>query len=47
MKLYINMLTGEITTQYNIIKAWLYYYRDAKHFKYAFKLRNIVRMINE
>lgn len=41
------MSTGEITTQYNIIKAWIYYYKDAKRFKYAFKLRDIVKMINE
>lgn len=41
------MSTGEITTQYNIIKAWIYYYKDARRFKYAFKLRDIVRMINE
>lgn len=47
MKLYINMSTGEITQQYNIIRAWVYYYNDAKRFKYAFKLRDIVRMINE
>ena len=47
MKLYINMSTGEITQQYNIIRAWIYYYKDARRFKYAFKLRDIVRMINE
>ena len=41
------MSTGEIIQQYNIIKAWIYYYKDAKRFKYAFKLRDIVRMINE
>lgn len=41
------MSTGEITTQYNIIRAWIYYYKDARRFKYAFKLRDIVRMINE
>lgn len=47
MKLYINMSTGEIIQQYNIIRAWVYYYKDARRFKYAFKLRDIVRMINE
>ena len=41
------MSTGEITQQYNIIRAWIYYYKDAKCFKYAFKIRDIVRMINE
>ena len=41
------MSTGEITIQYNIIKAWIYYYKDARRFKYAFKLRDIVKMINE
>ena len=41
------MSTGEIIQQYNIIRAWIYYYKDARHFKYAFKLRDIVRMINE
>ena len=41
------MSTGEIIQQYNIIRAWVYYYKDARRFKYAFKLRDIVRMINE
>ena len=41
------MSTGEITKQYNIIRAWVYYYKDARRFKYTFKLRDIVRMINE
>lgn len=41
------MSTGEIIQQYNIIRAWIYYYKDARRFKYAFKLRDIVKMINE